>query len=264
MKKTVLFLLLSILSFNNQSFAQIAIRNQIAPPQKPDSIDIAYYSKKEGWKAAAQIFTINMGVWGFDRYIQKADFAYINIHTIKDNLKHGFVWDNDQMGTNMFLHPYHGSLYYNSARSKGYGYWASGAFALGGSAMWELFLENEFPSVNDIIATPVGGLTLGEVFYRSSDLILDDRATGNNRFGREAAAFIIAPTRGLTRLINGDAWRKRTTSGKQFGIPDVSVEVSAGIRVLELKDQIFDKGMGGAITINLEYGDKFELSLIHI
>ena len=48
-------------------------------------------------------FGINMGVWAFDRYIRKADFAYIDFHTIKDNIKHGFVWDNDAMGTNMFI-----------------------------------------------------------------------------------------------------------------------------------------------------------------
>lgn len=50
--------------------------------------------------------------------------------------------------------------------------------------------------------------------------------------------------RGLTRIINGDAWKRRSTSGKQFGVPDVSVDVSLGIRTLELKDEILDKGVG--------------------
>lgn len=103
-----------------------------------------------------------MGVWAFDRYAIKGDFAFFDINTMKANLKKGFVWDNDQMGTNLFMHPYHGSLYYNTARSNGYNYWQSGVFALGGSAMWELFMENEYPSANDIIATPVGGMALGE------------------------------------------------------------------------------------------------------
>ena len=240
------------------AFSQIAIHHQTLKPVFPDSLDIKHYSKKNGYLAAGEIFGLNMSIWAFDRYVQKADFAYINIHTIRKNLKHGFVWDNDQMGTNMFLHPYHGSLYYNAARSNGYGYWASGGFALGGSAMWELFMENEYPSLNDIIATPIGGLTLGEVFYRSSDLVLDDRTTGNERFGREAAAFILSPTRGITRLINGDAWHKRRTSGRQFGIPEIDIEVSTGVRIVELKDKIFDKGVGGIVDINFEYGDKFE------
>ena len=64
--------------------------------------------------------------------------------------------------------------------------------------------------------------------------------------------------RGLTRIINGDAWKRRSTSGKQFGVPDVSVDVSLGIRTLELKDEILDKGVGLASEINIEYGDRFD------
>lgn len=242
----------------SSTYAQVVIHHPAVAPQKPDSIDIAYYSKKNGWGAAAQIFTFNMGVWGFDRYIRKADFAYISGKTMEKNLKHGFVWDNDASGTNMFMHPYHGNLYYNSARSRGFGYWASGGFALGGSAMWELFMENEYPSLNDITATPIGGMALGETLYHTSDLVLDDRTVGRERFGRELAGTILSPGRGLTRIINGDAWKKRSTSGKQFGIPDVNVEIAMGVRAIELKGEIFDKGVGMATDINIEYGDKYE------
>lgn len=257
--KKVFFLSFAILfTFTLNLNAQFAIRHQVATPKLADSLDIAYYSKKNGALAAGKIIGFNMGLWAFDRYALKADYAYINMHTIKKNLKHGFVWDNDDLGNNMFLHPYHGSLYFNSARSNGYNYWESSLFALGGSSMWELFLENEYPSVNDIMATPIGGMALGETLYRTSDLVLDDRLTGSERFGREAAGFLISPMRGLTRIINGDAWRTRSTSGKQFGVPDVSVEISAGVRALELKDEIFDKGVGAALDINIEYGDRFE------
>lgn len=144
------------------------------------------------------VFGVNMGVWAFDRYIRKAAFAYINFHTIKDNINHGFVWDNDTMGTNMFIHPYHGSLYFNAVRSNGYNYWQSGLFAFGGSFMLEKFMENEYPSTNDIIATPIGGMALGEVFFRTSDLILDDRRMGASRFGLEFTSFLVFPMRGLT------------------------------------------------------------------
>lgn len=255
MKKITLILFLILISVT--TYSQHTFQYQSSRIVPPDSLDLAYYSKKNGLRAASQIFTINMGVWAFDRYILKSDFAYINIHTIKANVKKGFVWDNDQMGTNMFLHPYHGNLYYNSARSNGYNFWASGLFAFGGSLMWELFMENEYPSANDIIATPIGGMAVGEVFYRASDLILDDRSRGGERFGRELAAFIITPTRGLTRLMNGDMWRKRATSGRQFGIPDLSIEVSSGVRVVEIEDPIVDKGVGFATYLNVEYGDKF-------
>lgn len=237
--------------------AQFAIRHQVVPPKPADSIDIAYYSKKDGLGAGIQNFSFNMGLWAFNRYVAKQHYAYIDIHTIRKNLKHTWVWDNDDMGNNMFLHPYHGSLYFNSARSRGYNYWESGLFSLGGSAMWELFMENEYPSFNDILATPIGGLALGETLYRTSDLVLDDRRVGMNRFGRELAGFIISPMRGLTRVINGDAWKTRATTGKQFGVPDVSVEISAGIRTLELQGKILDKGVGAALDINIQYGDRF-------
>lgn len=238
--------------------AQIPMRRTVATIRPTNSTDIAYYSKKRWLQAGTMTFSINMGVWAFDRYIQNADFAKISGKTIKENFRRGFIWDNDYMGTNFFLHPYHGNLYYNSGRANGLNYWESGALALAGSSMWELFMECEYPSTNDVIATPIGGMAIGEVLYRTSDLILDDRRTGNSRFGLEAAAFLVSPMRGLTRIINGDAWKKRRTSGKQFGIPNVSVEISMGARALELKDPIIDKGLGFATNINVEYGDRYD------
>lgn len=256
MKKILLMMTLLLMSIS--SYPQFLIRKQVVQPKVADSLDLSYYSKKKPLHAAGLVVGINMGVWAFDRYIRKADFAYINMKTMHANLKKGFVWDNDAIGTNMFMHPYHGNLYFNSARSNGYNYWESGAFAAGGSLMWELFMENESPSTNDFIATPIGGMCLGEVLYRTSDMILDDRRVGWSRFGHEFAAFLIAPTKGLTRIITGDAWKRRSTSGKQFGVPDVSVEVSTGVRFLELRDEIFDKGAGATTQINVEYGDRYD------
>lgn len=257
MVRKLLFTFL-LLCITINGYTQIAIRHRVATPKQADSIDIAYYSQKKWVQAGMTAFGINMGVWAFDRYIQRGHFAYINIHTVKENFSKGFIWDNDYMSTNMFLHPYHGSLYFNAGRSNGLNYWESSSLALGGSAMWELFMESEYPSTNDIIATPVGGMALGEVLFRTSDLVLDDRRTGFSRFGHEFAGFLISPSRGLTRIINGDAWKKRPTSGKQFGVPDVSIDISMGVRALELETPIIDKGIGFATTINIEYGDRFE------
>lgn len=256
MKKYALIILILLAPLS--AYSQHLLRHKTTKTISADSIDIQYYSKKNGWGAAAQIFTLNMSIWAFDRYGMNEDFAKIGFNSINNNLTKGFYWDNDQIGTNMFLHPYHGSLYYNSARSRGFNYWESGLFALGGSAMWELFMENEPPSTNDIIATPIGGMALGEVFYRASDLVYDDRKRGGERFRREFFGFLISPGRGLTRIINGDAWRKRSTSGRQFGIPEISAEISAGVRILELQDEILDKGVGFTTTVSVEYGDRYE------
>lgn len=239
------------------SFAQFGYRHNVVPQISPDSVDLAYYGKKKFWQGSATVVGLNMGVWAFDRYIVEGDFAYISMNSIKENFKHGFIWDNDYLGTNMFLHPYHGNLYFNAGRSNGYNYWQSGLFAFGGSAMWELFMECEYPSTNDIIATPIGGMAIGEVFYRASDLILDDRATGGERIGREIGAFVVSPMRGLTRIINGDAWRKRSTSGRQFGIPNMTLAISVGARNIKYRGDIFDKGVGLTSQIDIEYGDRF-------
>ena len=123
--------------------------------------------------------------------------------------------------------------------------------------MWELFMECEYPSTNDIIATPVGGMALGEVLYRASDLLLDDRKTGYERVGREVAAFIVSRMSGVTRLINGDYKQKSRTSVRQFGIPDISIDVSVGIRSMQLREE-YDIGTGAAATVGIEYGDRFD------
>jgi hypothetical protein len=232
-------------------------RHLVARQVFPDSADVLRQQKKHFLRAGVETVGFNIGLWAFDRYAIKGQYAYISWSSIKENFKHGFEWDDDYLHTNMFAHPYSGSIYFNAGRSNGFNFWQSELFAIGGSAMWEMFMEREYPSTNDIIATPVGGAALGEVLYRTSDLILDDRSSGGERFGREAAAFIVNPMRGITRILTGDAWRHRSTSGRRFGVPPISVEFSLGGRVLSLWDYDDGTQTGAAAEINIEYGDKF-------
>lgn len=232
-------------------------RHILAKPVRPDSVDLQLNSRKHFWRGAAEAFGLNMTLWAYDRFIQHGQFAYISWNTIKENFKHGFEWDDDYLGTNMFAHPYNGSQYFNAGRSNGYNFWQSELFAIGGSAMWELFMEREYPSTNDIIATPLGGAAIGEVLYRASDLVIDERSTGAERFGREAAAFVLDPMRGLTRIFTGRAWKHRETSGRDFGIPPISIEVSAGLNVLGVHNYRSTTLTGAAIELNVEYGDRY-------
>ena len=232
----------------------------VSDPVQPDSADVARFEKKSFWRAAGETVGFNIGLWAFDRYALKGHYAYINWNTIKENFKHGFDWDDDHLNTNMFAHPYNGSLFYNAGRSNGYNFWQSELFAIGGSAMWELFMESEYPSTNDIIATPIGGAALGEVFYRTSDLVLDDRTKGWERFGRETAAFLISPMRGFTRIVTGQAWEKRPTSGRRFGMPPISINFSAGTRLLAFHNEDRLAKFGGIAQIDITYGDRFASS----
>ena len=235
----------------------IPYRHIVARPGLPDSADVRLHEHKAFWRAGAETVGVNLGLWAFDRYVLKGHYAYISWSTIKENFKHGFDWDDDHLHTNMFDHPYNGSIFFNAGRSNGFNFWQSELFAIGGSAMWEMFMEREYPSTNDIIATPVGGAALGEVLYRTSDLILDDRSTGGERFGREFAAFLIDPMKGLNRIFTGAAWKTRTTSGRRFGLPPISVDLSLGARAISLIE--YDEGSraGAVAEINIEYGDRF-------
>ncbi len=226
----------------------------------PDSADLAIKTHKSFWRASAETVGTNLGLWAFDRFVLKGHYSYISWNTIKENFKHGFEWDNDFLKTNMFDHPYNGSIFFNAGRSNGFNFWQSELFAIGGSGMWEMFMECEYPSTNDIIATPVGGAAIGEVLYRTSDLVLDDRATGVERFGREFAAFLIDPMRGINRIVTGQAWKRRATSGRRFGLPPLSLELSIGYRFLKHWENDSGTCWGASAELNMEYGERFSES----
>jgi len=153
--------------------------------------------------AVTEVVGLNLGVWGVDHYLIQAEWANISIRSVKHNLQHGFVFDESGFLMNQFLHPYHGSSYFNAARTNGYSFWGSIPFTLSGSLIWETFMEIEEPSNNDLFTTTLGGIMLGEIFYRVSSLILDDTATGAERTWREIGAGFINPVRGINRLIKG-------------------------------------------------------------
>ena len=208
---------------------------------------------------AGVIVATNIGVWSFDRYVLQAEYARINFKTVKNNFKSGFVWDNDMFSTNLLMHPYHGGLYFNAARSNGKNFWQSVPFAAGGSLMWELFMENESPSINDFMATSLGGAAMGEMTYRVSDLLIDDRLTGFDRFKREALLTVISPVRGLNRIINGDAWKHRNIRGNSVPATPVVFSVSAGHRFIA--DRLYrrqDYSNMISYDLGLLYGNEFD------
>lgn len=214
---------------------------------------------KRFWKAAAEATGINVAVHCFDRFVMNEEFAQVNLHTIHHNLKNGFVWDNDQFSTNLFAHPYHGNLYYNSARSNGLTFWESAPYALGGSLMWEMCGEKEPPAINDLMATTFGGICIGEVTHRISDIILNDSQRGFRRFLREFTSTVICPMRGFNRIISGDAWRVRQKYYKYHDEERFPVDfsLSVGNRYLADNGALFRGEHNPYINIFLEYGDPF-------
>lgn len=216
--------------------------------------------KKHPWKAALEAFAINVGVQCFDQFVMNEEFAKISFHSIKHNIETGFVWDNDQFSTNLFAHPYHGGLYFNAARSHGMNFWESVPYSFCGSLMWETTCEIEPPAINDLMATTFGGIAIGEVTHRVSNLVFDDRLSGFPRFMREFLGTLICPIKGLNRILSGDAWRVR---GKYYKYHDyqrspVSFSLSAGYRYLADNNTLF-RGEGNPyVRFNLVYGDPFD------
>lgn len=192
--------------------------------------------KPRAWLAAIENVAITSAIMGYNNSVlSSSPFSKITFKSMERNLKEfDWWWDEDYMYTNTIEHPYHGAIYYLTARENGQGIGVSSLFALGGSLIWEILGEAELPSYNDMLTTPIGGITLGEPLHRVSRAIVDDRARGLERVGREVLAFVVNPMCGLNRLLRGDSWRVRGGSK-----PDhlLSSTLSAGYRHMTVREQ---------------------------
>lgn len=228
----------------------------------PDSLFqvVPILSKPKIWKPALEVFSTNMLVWGFNRFILNKECGNINWNTIKYNFKKGPTWDTDQFGTNLFAHPYHGSLYFNAAREEGFNFWQSIPFVIGGSFMWEFFMENEPPSINDMLATTFGGIGLGEVTFRLSDRIQDNSSGGIERVGRELAMGLLSPVKAFNRLISGEMWKRTTVRQPQYSRAPIQFSCDLGGRLINTHN---GDPLQGAMHIGLflEYGELFKAEI---
>jgi hypothetical protein len=221
--------------------------------------DLEYNKKYPLWVPAVEVFGAVLLTWSLDRYVLNADYARIGFKSWNVNLSQGWEWDNDRFGVNFIGHPYSGTLSYNAGRSNGYNYYQSFCFAFGGSLMWEYFFENTRPSYNDIIYTPINGAFIGEILYRISSNILDDRTRGGTRVFREIAAGLIDPMRGFNRLIQGKTFR--VTNKEVYEKEPINISLYAGARKIdETPYAVFGPGTySGMINAQLDYGNPFEL-----
>ncbi len=247
--------------------ARMQPRSRLLPRQQltaEDSLtlfaaDDPQWQRPHPWRAAFETAGLNVFVNFFDRYPLQKDYARISLHTIRDNLRTGFVWDNDFFATNTFAHPYHGGLYFNTARANGLSFWTAIPYAAGGSLMWEAFCETEPPAINDLFATTIGGTAIGEITFRLSSLILDDHTRGARRFWREAAATLVSPMRGFNRIVTGQAWRYRAD---HYAYHDhtqlpVTLAASAGVRYLADGGALFRGEQAPYLSVGITYGNPF-------
>lgn len=100
--------------------------------------------------------------WLDDRNVVDWDFTSLTRFD-----EDAYRFDNNEFPLNFVGHPLAGAAYYGLPRANRLGLYASFAYGLLTSFVWEFFLEfKERFSVNDFIVTPLGGLPIGEGFIR--------------------------------------------------------------------------------------------------
>lgn len=221
----------------------------------PASLVESLNPRKPLWIPVVESIGLNLALGAFNAYVMQSEFAKISINTVEHNHEIGWTTDADAFITNMWAHPFHGSIYYNTARSSGYNYWTSFGVATLGSWQWEFFMENEPPAFNDWIMTSVGGSMLGEMFYRFSNLILDESLRGSSRFWRELAAGVFNPGRLFNRLIYGRT--ARVTTAKLYERQPFFGEIGFGANNVAEGTDFENAQKNGMLTIDYAYGRVF-------
>jgi hypothetical protein len=235
---------------------------RVAAPRIRLLHDDTTYTRKAPWYVvSSKVLSANVTNWALARYFYKFDWPAKSVYDWKTNIKRGPEWDVDRFSINFVGHPHTGSYYFNAARSNGYSFWRALPFAIQGSLTWEFLGEVDPASTNDLINTPISGMFLGEVFYRISSNILDDRKRGAERFGRELLAGVINPTRALNRLTQGKTFR--VVNREVYQKEPMQVTLSAGLHKVNNKvgyDNLFGTGASNAlVNLQFDYGDPYEL-----
>jgi hypothetical protein len=218
---------------------------------------VASCDNKQTMVAVAQALGVNLAINRADAWIFDWDWARVDFGSWSKNLELGWQWDETQFGINMFVHPYHGSLYFDAARANCLTYWEAIPITFLGSWTWEFLGETFRPSLNDFWMTGFGGLAVGEMLHRVSRAILDEEAEGGERITRELAALAVDPVGGLNRLVRGQ-WTGRGVN------PVDRLPESYQFRAKFGGRQVREDGAPGGPTssptvlLDVAYGDVFE------
>ena len=210
--------------------------------------------KKHFWVAFAEVMAVNI-IPNLVSRSSGQEWAKFSLKSWGNNLTLPWQWDNNAFKNNQFSHPYHGAMYFNSARTNGYNFWQSAPWALFGSLTWELFGEVWAPAPNDLLNTTLGGITLGEMLYRVSSITLKNEATGFDRVVREVTAGLLNPVRGFNRVVRGEAWKVSRTP-PEWHQSTIFGAIDVGYRGLTATGETADDTEEGAfVTGELVYGD---------
>ena len=163
-------------------------------------------SQRRFWAAAGGVAFFDLVPWAFNRYVTKAEFAYISMDTFRANVTAGFGWDRDSFKTDQSSHR-STAVSSSTRRSNGYGFWESGIFAAAqlrlGVRPREGAARHQRPHQHDARRH-----VAGEAFHRLATMLRDNTATGMSHFWR-ARRGRHGPGRFLTRLERGELRGRR-------------------------------------------------------
>ncbi|MBO7638771.1 MAG: DUF3943 domain-containing protein, partial [Treponema sp.] len=184
----------------------------------------------------------------YNRTIAPKEYADIDLSTMLKNISSPWKWDQDEFIINQLGHPYQGSMYHQGARSNGLNFYESLAITAFGSLTYELLMENEPPSFNDVITTPIQGAFLGEMLHR---VYLD--TTGKIPI----LPALIAPQSALNHFITG----KQAPNNSHSHIHEFSLGTGAGLynTVKNNSNPLYERLNSGQVDLNiiLKYGDVY-------
>lgn len=260
LRKLVLILVV-LSSLKGYSQDTAFIKNNDKAPVIADSIfqHPSPAPKKRFWRASGELMVAELVPWSYNYFVRGADFAKIGWSSIGHNLKlSSWEWDDNNFTTNQFAHPYHGNLYFSAFRTNGYSFWQAAPAAVAGSLIWEIAGETHPPSPNDFINTSMGGIALGEMTYRLSNLIVNNRQTGFKRQANEVLAFLVNPMNGLNRIIDGK-WGKLMDNPADRMPSSFGGELDFGARrYSEKSEDLVSKGKNEMyFRLRLQYGNPF-------
>ncbi|HEY9704880.1 MAG TPA: DUF3943 domain-containing protein, partial [Allocoleopsis sp.] len=230
-----------------------SVVGQLRHDEKVDTI-LPIFNKipKKPWTAAGEIMIMNILINRLDANIRNVYWAKVTPTTWKNNLKIGFQTDWDHFTTNWLGHPVHGSLFFNAARSNGYNYWGSLPFTVGGSLVWEYFGETQYASEIDLFTTTMGGMYVGELTHRLTDLF-KRKISNKNKLLKNVAITALNPMGKLNSVLN------KNYDGYNNYTPNVDLKYQfmfgSAYSLGKIGDDI--KGFKGFVNLSMIYGDIF-------
>jgi Domain of unknown function (DUF3943) len=230
---------------------------------KPRPLDLTLNPKRRMGRAVLQ--GLGHFIYATTSYwvrleIMKEDWEYL--FTWEDQKKRFFFEDGFRFDSNTFsfnwTHSMAGAIYYNYARTNHFNPGASFAFTLASSSFWEFFVEfREVVSINDMIATPIGGVSIGESFFQLGRYFRSQRPTFINKIAR----LISNP------IMSISDWLDRKKGKNQFVFKDkfwndMRLYVGSGYDsfVTDERNTFVNLGIESQLILIPEYGEPGNIS----